>query len=80
VGLQQVVQPGRPGSFFEDNAQISAQPVEELQNAARLGLDDTLHHDLADGVPHANRNAFHVHIHADIFNAGHKRVFLSGEV
>lgn len=28
-----------PGSFLEDNAQISAQPVEELENRARLGLD-----------------------------------------
>jgi len=69
VGLHQVVQPGRPCSFFEDDAQISAQPVDELQNGAPLGLDDTLHHDLADGVPHANRNAFHVHIHADVFKA-----------
>jgi hypothetical protein len=32
--FQQVVQPRRPGSFFEGDAQISAQPVNELQNSA----------------------------------------------
>ena len=78
--LHQVVQPGCPGAFFEGNAQISAQPSEELHKGAGLGLDDTLHHDFADRVPHGNRNTFRVHIHTDIFNAGHKRVLLSGEV
>jgi len=38
VGLQQVVQPSRPGSCFERDAQISKQPVDELQNGARLRL------------------------------------------
>ena len=28
--------------------EFSAQPVDELQNGARLGLDDTLHHDFAE--------------------------------
>jgi hypothetical protein len=73
VWLQQVVQPGRPGSFFERDAQISAQPVDELQDGARLGLDDAFHHHLAEGVPHGYRNTFRVHIHTDIFSAGHKR-------
>src|SRR6516164_7311897 len=47
---------------FEGDAQISAQPVDELQNGARFGLDDAFHHYLADRVPHTNRNAFLVHI------------------
>ena len=59
-GFRQVIQPGCPGSFFEGDAQISAQPVEELHKGAGLGLDDTLHHDLADRVPHGNRNILSV--------------------
>src|SRR5215471_630782 len=61
-GLQQIVQPSGPGSFFEGDAQISTQPVDELQNSAGFGLDDAFHHYLADRVPHTNRNAFLVHI------------------
>src|SRR5215469_9590909 len=45
-----------------------------------LRLDDALHHDFAEGVPHGYRSTFRMHIHTDIFNAGHKRVLLSGEV
>jgi hypothetical protein len=58
VGLQQVIQPGRPGLFLECDAQIPAQPVDELQNRARFGLDDAFHHYLANRVSHCNRNAF----------------------
>jgi hypothetical protein len=54
--------PEMAGSFFEGDAQISAQPVDELQNGARFGLDDAFHHYLADRVPHTYRNAFLVHI------------------
>jgi hypothetical protein len=35
--FQQVIQPGRPGSFFKCDVHIPAQSVEELQNCARLG-------------------------------------------
>ena len=62
VGLQQVIQPGRPSPFLKCDAQIPAQPVDELQNRARFGLDDTLHHDLANRVPHGDRNAFLVYV------------------
>jgi hypothetical protein len=46
VWFQDVVQPGCPGSFFKRDVQVFAQPVEELQNDARFGLDDAFHHDL----------------------------------
>ncbi len=79
VRLQQIVQPGRPGSFFKGDAQIPVQPVDELQNGARLGLDDAFHHDLPTRVHHCDRNTFLVHVHADIFSAGHKGCsFLEG--
>ena len=67
MGLQQVIQPGRPGSFFEDDAQISAKPVDELQKGTRLGLDDALHHDFAEGVPHRYRSTFRIMPHAALY-------------
>jgi hypothetical protein len=48
----------RPPSFFEGDAQISAQSINELQKGAGLGLDGTHDQDLADRVPHGNRNTF----------------------
>ena len=45
--LEQVVQPSRPGSFFKGHKQASAQPLNELQNRCRFGLDDRLHYQLA---------------------------------
>src|SRR5258707_15048814 len=54
--LQQVIQPGRPGSFFEGDMQISTQTVDELQNRARFRLDDTFHHGLPSSAYHRNRN------------------------
>src|SRR5229473_6006278 len=79
VWLQQVVQPGGRGAFFKRDVQISAQPVDKLQNHARFRLDDTFHHDLPGIIPDGNRNAFLVYIHADIFGAGHKGCsFLEG--
>src|ERR1700730_11372326 len=38
----------------------------------------TFHHELPGIIPDRNRNAFLVHVHADIFSPSHKRVFLSG--
>ena len=37
-----------------------------------FGLDNAFHHDLSGAIPHRNRNAFLVHIHADLFRAVHK--------
>ena len=44
--LQQVVQPGGPGSFLKRNLHVSAQPVDKLQDHAGLRLDHAFHHDL----------------------------------
>src|SRR6266403_18454 len=70
--LQQVVQPGGPGSFFKRDLQLSTQPVDKVQNDVRFGLDHAFHHDLSSSIPDRNRNTFLVHIHADIFSADHK--------
>src|SRR5258705_13093735 len=66
-----------PKSLLQTYAQISTQPVDELQNGARIGLDDAFHHRLADRVPNCNRNTLRVYIHPDIFSAANHRAFLS---
>ena len=71
VGLQQVVQPGGPGSFFKRDMHVSTQPIDKLQNRARFRLDDAFHHDLPGSISDRDRNTFLVHIHADIFGASH---------
>src|SRR6266699_2464488 len=41
--LQQVIQPCGPSSFLKRDMQISAQPLDKLQNGYRLRFDDGLH-------------------------------------
>src|ERR1700722_19940549 len=78
--LQQIVQPGGPGSCFKGDLQLSVKPMDKVQNHVRFGLDHAFHHDLSGSIPDRNRNAFLVHIHADIFSAGHKGRCSSGAV
>jgi hypothetical protein len=74
VGLQQVVQPGRPGSFLEGDVHLSTQPINKLQDYAGFGLDDTFHH-LTGRIPDRDRDAFLMYVHTDILTAaGHNRV------
>jgi Transposase/Transposase IS116/IS110/IS902 family len=42
VRVEQIVQPGGPGSFLEGHRQSSAQACKELKNCCRFGLDDRL--------------------------------------
>jgi len=63
VRFQQVIQPGGRGSFFERALQVSAQPIDKLQNHARFCLDDAFHHDLSCTIPHRNRNAYILRCH-----------------
>src|SRR6516225_1553078 len=75
VGLQQVVQPGGPGSFLEGDVHLSTQPINKLQDHAGFGLDDTFDHDLAGRIPDRDRDAFLMYVHTDILTAaGHNRV------
>src|SRR6266446_4549903 len=77
--LQQVIQPGCPGSFFEGDMQISAQTVDELQNRVRFRLYNALHHNLALSVPYRNRNRFLVNIHPDILRVQHRVLLPVGD-
>jgi hypothetical protein len=72
VRLQQIVQPAGPSAFFKREVHISAQPVDKLQNGARFGLDDAFHHHLAGRIQNCDRNAFLMHVQADIFSASHR--------
>src|SRR5271170_1000636 len=54
--------------------------MDKVQNRVRSGLDHAFHHYLSGIIPDRNRNTFLVHIHADIFNAGHKGRSSSGAV
>src|SRR5216683_1565469 len=72
VRFQKVVQPGGRGSFLKRDVQIPAQSVDTLQNHTGFRLDDAFHHDLPSRIHHRDRNAFLMHIHADIFSASHK--------
>ena len=71
VWLQQVVQSGAPGSFFKRDVQISAQPIDKLQNHAGFRLDDTFQDDLAGRICDRDGDAFPVDIHADILHVIH---------
>ena len=62
VRIQQVVQPSGPGSFFNSDLHVSAQPIDKLQSHAGFGLNNTFHHHLAGSISDRNRNAFLVHI------------------
>ena len=57
LGLEQIVQPRCPGAFFPGDMQLSAQTVDELQDAAGWGFDNGFHHLLAtvmeDGDQHS---------------------------
>jgi hypothetical protein len=49
--LQQIVQPGGPGSFFKGDLQLSTQPMDKVQNHVRFGLDNAFHHYLPGIIP-----------------------------
>src|SRR5437870_2396714 len=71
MGLEQVVQPSRPGPFFEGHIQASAQPLHKLKNCCRFRFDNGLHYQLAGGIHHGDRDRFLVNIHADILAVIH---------
>ena len=69
--LEQVVQPGGAGSFFKGYGQVSAQPVDKLQNRCRFRFEDRLHYQLAGGIQDHDRDRCLMHVHANILVAVH---------
>jgi hypothetical protein len=77
IRLEQVVQPGGPGSFFQGDQQVSAQPVDKLQNGGGLGFQNGFHHHLAGGIHDRHRDRVFVDVHVDVLGTLHVRVLLS---
>jgi len=50
VGLEQGVQPGRAGSFFEGHLQAPAQTMDKLQKGFRFRFENGFHHQLAGAI------------------------------
>jgi hypothetical protein len=50
LGLQQIIQPSRPGPFFLGHMQLAPQTVDELQHAARFRFHNQLHYQLATAI------------------------------
>src|SRR5437879_8494201 len=59
--------------------QFTPQTVDKLQNAAGLGFDNGLHHQLATAVQHGDHGRFLVHVHADILDVATHSVASLGE-
>jgi hypothetical protein len=47
--------------------QVTVYSLDTLQDGARFGFDDRLHHRFSLAFHHRNRNRFFVNIHADIY-------------
>src|SRR5260370_41465101 len=54
--LEQIVEPGRPGAFFEGHGQSSTQSRQELQNGGGFGFQDGFHDYLALSIHHRYRD------------------------
>src|SRR5271157_3354171 len=68
VWLQEVIQPRRPGPLFQSHTQVTVYSLDTLQDGARLGFDDRLHHHFSLAVHHRDYNRFLVNVHANILN------------
>src|SRR6267154_2329452 len=64
--LEQIVEPGRPGAFFEGHRQSSTQSRQELQNGGGFGLQDGLHDYLASAIHHRDRDGCLMHVEPNI--------------
>jgi TolB-like protein len=60
--LQQVVQPGGPGSFFKGHVQTAAQATNKLQNRFGFRFQDRFHHQLAGRIQNRHRDRCLVNI------------------
>jgi len=66
VGLEQGVQPGRAGSFFEGHLQAPAQTMDKLQKGFRFRFENGFHHQLAGGIQNRRRDRWLMNIQPNI--------------
>jgi len=53
---EHVIQPGRPGSFFQGHMQLSSRPMQEIDQSAGFGFDDRFHHQLSRAIQNRSCN------------------------
>src|ERR1700680_2896601 len=79
--VEQIVQPGGPGSFLEGHRQSSAQARKELKNGRRFGLEDGFHDQLTGGIPHRDHDGCLMNVEPNILFTVHKGApFVSDDV
>ena len=55
TGLEQIVQPRRPRSFFQDHVQTAAQAMNKLENRFGFCFQDRFHHEVASRIQNRHR-------------------------
>src|SRR5947207_10122658 len=70
--LEQIVEPGRPGAFFEGHGQSSTQSCKELQNGSGFGFQDGFHDYLALSIHHRYADGCLMHVQPNILFTAHK--------
>src|SRR5437773_8863859 len=70
--LEQIVEPGRPGAFFEGHRQSAAQSCKELQNGCGFGFQDGFHDYLALSIHHRYGDGCLMNVQPNILFTVHK--------
>src|SRR5437879_12932340 len=78
--LEQIVEPGRPGAFFEGHGQNSTQSCKELQNGCGFGFQDGFHDYLALSIHHRYADGCLMHVEPNILSTVHQGAPFVGSV
>src|ERR1700737_350068 len=70
--LEQIVEPSRPGAFFEGHGQSSTQSRQELQNGCGFGFQDGFHDYLALRIHHRYADRCLMNVEPNILFTVHK--------
>jgi hypothetical protein len=70
--LEQVVQPGRAGPFFQAHLHASSQSLNELQDGRRFRLQDALHQQMPTRIQNRCGDRCLVHIQTNILGVIHR--------
>src|SRR6266478_2664406 len=70
--LEQIVEPSRPGAFFEGRGQSSTQSRQELQNGCGFGFQDGFHDYLALRIHHRYADRCLMNVEPNILFTVHK--------
>src|SRR5437016_1419060 len=70
--FEQIVEPRRPGAFFEGHRQSSTQSRQELQNGCGFGFQDGFHDYLALSIHHRYADGCLMHVEPNILSTVHQ--------